>query len=79
MAKYSFPQFKVEIVDPTIENIQVTDNIEKLTCLVSCVLVDPSGSRFGVDFNGFTYEQTWEDSDIMVFIQEQMSNHLILE
>lgn len=79
MAKYLFPQFKVEIVDPTIENIQVTDNISELKCSVSCVLVDQSGSRFGVSFNGFEYVQTWEDSDIMGFIQEQMSNHLILE
>ena len=77
MAKYSFPQFKVEIIDPTIENIQVTDNIEKLTCSVSCVLVDPSGSRFGVDFNGFNYEQTWSDQNILHFLELELAKHKV--
>lgn len=60
---YKFEQFNVEIVNPTIEVLSVSDNIKQKTCAVSIQLTTDS-AKFGVDLNGFTYLDTWEDADI---------------
>jgi hypothetical protein len=77
MIKYAFPQFKVEIVDPTITNIVVTDNISEKKCIVNCVLLDSSGSSFGVEIGTKTYKDTWNDSDIISFIESELNNFLV--
>ena len=77
MKKYNFPQFKVEIVDPQAQDIHVIDNIYAKSCNVSVVLVDPSGSKFGVNFTGFTYDKTWTDSAIETFIQNELEKYLV--
>ena len=63
MKTYSFPQFNVEIVNPTIAIQQVNDALTLKTCSVD-VLLTTDSAKFGVNLQGFTYELTWEDSDI---------------
>jgi hypothetical protein len=77
MKKYAFPQFKVEIVDPSITNIIIKDNISEKKCVVNCVLVDSSGSSFGVEIGTYKYKDTWNDSDILSFIESELKKHLI--
>ena len=60
---YKFEQFNVEIVNPTIEVLSVSDDIKQKTCTISIQLTTNS-AKFGVDLNGFTYLETWEDNDI---------------
>ncbi len=77
MKKYNFPQFKTEIVDPTIQTIHVVDNIYEKSCNVMVVLVDPAGSKFGMTFTGFTYDKTWSDSAIETFVKNELEKHLV--
>ena len=63
MKTYNFPQFNVEIVNPTIELQQVNDALTSKTCTVDILLTTDS-SKFGVNLQGFTYKLTWEDADI---------------
>jgi len=63
MKTYNFPQFKVKIVNPTIEIQQVNDALTSKTCNVDILLTTDS-AKFGVNLQGFTYEVTWEDADI---------------
>jgi len=63
MKTYNFPQFNVEIVNPTIEIQQVNDALTSKTCSVDILLTTDS-AKFGVNLQGFTYELTWEDADI---------------
>lgn len=67
MATYKFPQFNVEITDPSVEVTNVTDNIQQKTCSASVLLTTPS-AQFGVQFDGFTYVDSWEDQDIIDWV-----------
>lgn len=72
--KYSFPQFRTEIVDPTIQVVSVNDNLTSMTCSVDIVMTSKSNDKFGHTFSGFDYTSkgTWEDSDIYDFVIDQM-------
>jgi hypothetical protein len=63
MKTYNFPQFKVEIVNPTIEIQQVNDALTSKTCSVD-ILLKTDSAKFGVNMQGFTYDESWEDADI---------------
>ena len=68
MATYKFPQFNVEITDPLINVEKVNDSIMYHTCSVDVVLTTES-AVFGVTFVGFTYVDTWDDADIMDWVE----------
>lgn len=67
MATYKFPQFNVTITDPTVEVMNVTDAINQKTCSVDVLLTTPA-AEFGVTFQGFTYVDTWDDQDIIDWV-----------
>jgi hypothetical protein len=65
MATYKFPQFNVEIVNPTVNiNMNTIGDmaIDKLLS-VDIVLTVPS-AEFGVRMENMPYTDTWEDSDV---------------
>jgi hypothetical protein len=68
MATYKFPQFNVEITDPLINVDKVNDSIMYHTCSVDVVLTTES-AVFGVTFVGFTYVDTWDDADIVAWVE----------
>lgn len=63
MKTYRFPQFNVEIVNPTIQIQQVNDALTSKTCSVDILLTTDS-AKFGVNLQGFVYVDSWEDADI---------------
>ena len=67
MATYKFPQFNVEIVNPTVTVLTVTDNIIDRVCSAS-VLLATTSTNFGVSFEGYTYESDWNDQDIIDWV-----------
>ena len=69
MATYSFPQFNVEITDPIINIERVNDSILYQSCTVDVVLTTPS-AVFGVNFQGFIYDTTWDDADIEAWVND---------
>jgi hypothetical protein len=71
---YKFEQFNVEIVNPTIEVLSVNDDIKQKTCVVYIQLTTDS-AKFGVDLNGFTYLDTWEDSDVYKWVEVELKKH----
>lgn len=73
---YKFPDFKVEIVNPTVTVVNVSDKIQDKFCVVSILLVDQVGTQFGFTFPElFTYEQTWDDSEINAWVSKQLINY----
>lgn len=65
MATYKFPEFNVEIVNPTITinmNSIGDKAVDKLLS-VDIVLTVPS-ALFGVRMENMPYVDTWEDSDV---------------
>lgn len=74
--KYKFEQFKIEITNPQIEVISVSDSIQDKACSVDILLTTDS-SRFGVSLQGFTYLDSWEDADIIAWVDSELLNFVV--
>ena len=74
MATYKFEQFKVEITNPTTEVELVNDNIVDKNCSVEILLITDT-AKFGVQLDGFTYVDTWEDADIYAWVQLELQKY----
>ena len=71
---YNFEQFKTEITNPQVEVISVSDNIQVKTCSVEILLTTDS-SKFGVSLSGFTYLDTWEDADVIAWVDSELTKY----
>ena len=72
--KYKFPQFQVEIENPTIEiNMNTIGDkaIDKLLS-VDVVLSTPT-AKFGIRAEDMPYDSTWEDSSISTMVNNWIS------
>lgn len=67
MATYKFEQFNVEIVNPTVTVTTVTDDIINKNCIAN-VLLKTSSANFGINFDGYTYTEDWNDQDIIDWV-----------
>ena len=74
MATYKFEQFNVEITNPTIEVKLVNDNIIDKQCSVE-ILLTTDTAKFGVILDGFTYVDTWEDVDIVNWVNLELKKY----
>ena len=72
--KYRFEQFNVEIDNPVVEVVSVADAINLKRCSVD-VLLTTDSAEFGVNLQGFTYEETWEDSDIEAWVTIELQKY----
>ena len=73
---YKFPDFNVEIVKPTITVVNVSDKIQLKYCVVSILLVDEIGTKFGFTFpNLFVYLKTWDDNEIDIWVNNELKNY----
>jgi hypothetical protein len=67
MATYKFPQWNVEITNPTVTVTTVHDSIQEKVCSADVVLSVPD-ANFGVTFIGYTYTTDWNDQDIIDWV-----------
>ena len=74
MATYKFQQFKLEITNPTTEVKLVNDNIIDKVCSVE-ILLTTDTAKFGVQLDGFTYAETWEDADVLNWVNEELKKY----
>ena len=73
---YKFEQFTGTIVNPTIEAVSVSDNLSTKTCSVSVKLTS-GANEFGVNLSGFTYADTWEDADVLSWVNTKMQEYAL--
>ncbi len=71
---YKFEQFNVEITNPTIEVVNVIDNINTKVCNVD-ILLTTDTAQFGVTLNGFTYSLTWDDQDVRDWVAIELQKY----
>jgi len=71
---YKFEQFNVEITNPTTEVKLVNDNIIDKVCSVE-ILLTTDTAKFGVQLDGFTYADTWEDADVLNWVTEELKKY----
>lgn len=77
MATYRFPQFSVDLVDPTMTVVKATYQIGGETGSVSVELSTASAKLFGVRFDGFPNEGAWGDADVLEWANEQLETYRI--
>ena len=72
--KYKFPQFKVEIENPTItiDLDTIGDKAISKTLSVDILLTTESAS-FGVRAIDMPYTDTWEDSDVESMVMQWLT------
>jgi len=71
---YAFPQFPdVLFEDPVFYLNRVNDLIPLKSCYVE-LCCEYNGETYSFDFDGFLYEDTWEDSDAFSFAMSKMDN-----
>jgi hypothetical protein len=69
--KYKFPQFKVEIENPTISVDLDTIGDKAISKLLSVsVTLATDSATFGVTAEDMPYSDTWEDSDVELMVVE---------
>jgi hypothetical protein len=74
MATYKFPQFNVEIINPTIQVITIHDTIAAKTCSVDVLLSTPQ-ANFGVTLDGFTYVSDWNDEEVEIWTMVELTKY----
>ena len=68
---YNFPQFKVEIVNPTISVDLDTIQDKAISKLLSVsVTLETDSATFGVTAIDMPYSDTWEDSEVEGMVVE---------
>ena len=71
-----FPQFNVEIVDPTVEVLVIHDTIAQNTCSVDVLLSTPT-ANFGITLEGFTYVTDWNDEEVEIWTMVELSKYAV--
>lgn len=77
MAKYRFPNFNVEIENPTIEIDMKTigDNTVDKLLKASITLTCGSSKLYGVRLTGMPYKNGWNDSDIPEMVEQKLKEY----
>lgn len=72
--KYKFPQFNIEIVDPTIEIDLNTIQDQAINKLLSVdVLLETDSAKFGITADSMSYEYSWDDDDISTMVNKWLT------
>jgi len=72
--KYKFPQFNIEIVDPTIEIDLNTIQDQAINKLLSIdVLLETDSAKFGITADPMPYEYSWDDDDIPTMVNKWLT------
>lgn len=79
MAVYRFPQFNVDLIDPSMEVVKATYQIGGETGSVSVVLSTATAKLYGVTFEGFPNEGSWGDAEVIAWAESQLEEHRVNE
>jgi hypothetical protein len=75
---YKFPQFQVEITDPTISINLNTISDKALDKLLGVdVLLTTASAEFGVRAEDMPYTDTWDDADIPDMVNIWLSQYAV--
>ena len=75
---YKFPQFQVEITDPTISINLNTISDKALDKLLGVdVLLTTTSAEFGVRAENMPYTDTWDDADIPDMVNVWLAQYAV--
>jgi hypothetical protein len=75
---YKFPQFQVEITDPTISiNLNTISDKAIYKLLGVDVLLTTASAEFGVRAEDMPYVDTWDDADIPDMVNNWLAQYAL--
>jgi hypothetical protein len=76
MITYKFPQFKVEIVNPTVTVDMRTLRDNAVDNLLSAdVLLETDTAKFGVTLENMPYVENWYNEDVLPMCMEKLKEY----
>ena len=76
MITYKFPQFKVEIVNPTVTVDMRTLRDNAIDNLLSAdVLLETDSAKFGVTLENMPYIDNWYNEDVLPMCIEKLKEY----
>ena len=76
MITYKFPQFKVEIVNPTVTVDMRTLRDNAVDNLLSAdVLLETDSAKFGVTLENMPYVDNWYNEDVLPMCIEKLKEY----
>lgn len=76
MITYKFPQFKVEIVNPTVTVDMRTLRDNAVDNLLSAdVLLETDSAKFGVTLENMPYIDNWYNEDVLPMCMEKLKEY----
>lgn len=72
---YKLENFSGEIDAQAIEIRSVNDMVHDKTCDVSIIIIDKNEKKYSFDLFGFTYSDTWEDSEVLEWAQNELKQY----
>ena len=78
MPTYKFPQFQVEITDPTISINLNTIQDKAIDKLLSVdVLLTTDSAQFGLRAEDMPYTDTWDDADVPNLVNQWLTQFIV--
>jgi hypothetical protein len=75
---YKFPQFKVEITNPTVLIDLDTIQDKAISKLLSVsIILETETAKFGVTATDMPYVETWQDNDVEGMVNEWLNQFII--
>lgn len=65
--------FTATIDVTSVEVTSVNDNIQSKTASVYVII----NGKYGTSLNGFTYTTSWEDSEVLIWAEQELNKHTI--
>lgn len=65
--------FTATIDVTSVEVTSVNDNIQSKTASVDVII----NGKYGTNLNGFTYTTSWEDSEVLIWAEQELNKHTI--
>lgn len=65
--------FTATIEVTSVEVTSVNDNIQSKTASVDVII----NGKYGTNLNGFTYTNSWEDSEVLIWTEQELNKYQI--
>ena len=65
--------FTATIDVTSVEVTSVIDNVKSKTASVDVLI----NGKYGTSLNGFTYTTSWEDSEVIAWVNKELNKHTI--
>lgn len=65
--------FTATIEVTSVEVTSVNDNIQSKSASVDVII----NGKYGTNLNGFTYTTSWEDSEVLIWAEQELNKHTI--